>query len=306
MRASRLLAILEMLQVRGLLTAADLARELGVSERTVYRDLAGLAAAGIPVRGERGEGGGYRLADGFRADRFGAFPTGPAAELGLGALLAATRLKAAAGVPGTMDALLARAGQRLYPHGGGWIHSSARNRRHLQVIAGAVWDDRRLHLTYRDGRAALRTVDPLGLVHEAGSWYLVAAQGGIPGVFGIDRIVEVERTQIPASRPDGFDLAGFWSSRKRAGGTRRQGFATKVRLGPLAQRYRDGLGALSPASSQDHVTDADGWIRQTLLFDDRRLAVAALLALSPHVEILEPASLRDDLAGIAEQIIERV
>ena len=109
-RASRLVAILLHLQARGRLTAAELAKELEVSERTIYRDLFELGAAGVPIYGERGKGGGYRLLDGYRtnltgltAEEAGALlmsgAPGPAAELGLGSLLAATRLKLIAAVP---------------------------------------------------------------------------------------------------------------------------------------------------------------------------------------------------------------
>ncbi len=51
--------------------------------------------------------------------------------------------------------------------------------------------------------------------------------------------------------------------------------------------------------------DSDGWERQTLVFDDQRLACAALMALAPDVEVLEPASLREELAGIARLLVAR-
>ena len=101
-RASRLLSFLLLLQARGHMTASQLADELEVSVRPIYRDAEALVAAGIPLRGSSGPEGGYRLLDGFRtrltglteSEAKGLFLTGmsgPAAELGLGAAMASAR-----------------------------------------------------------------------------------------------------------------------------------------------------------------------------------------------------------------------
>src|SRR5579871_4300835 len=56
-RSTRLLAVLQALRGRRVpVVAATLARELGVSERTIYRDIAALIAQGAPIRGEAGLG----------------------------------------------------------------------------------------------------------------------------------------------------------------------------------------------------------------------------------------------------------
>src|SRR6187549_79279 len=71
MRADRLVAILLMLQTRGRITAAEVAEELEISERTARRDLDALGVAGLPVYSQQGRGGGWELAGGGKTDLSG-------------------------------------------------------------------------------------------------------------------------------------------------------------------------------------------------------------------------------------------
>ena len=147
MRASRLLSLLLMLQTRGRMTAQQLAEELEVSVRTIYRDMDALAESGVPVYADRGPDGGYSLLEGYRTRLTGmtaeeadalalAGMPEAAAELGLSRVLAAAQLKVSAALPSTVrKKLLAARARCLTPHK--WSLCAACDPRWLSF--GAHW-----------------------------------------------------------------------------------------------------------------------------------------------------------------------
>ncbi len=154
------MSLVLLLQARGGMTAAELSRELEVSERTVHRDVLALSEAGVPVYADRGRGGGYRLLDGYRtrltgldrAEAEALFLSGvPEAlrEMGLGEVAATARLKASAALsPGLRDAP-ATAAQRFHLDAPGWFASERPPPAALAPLARAVWGDHPVTALYR-------------------------------------------------------------------------------------------------------------------------------------------------------------
>lgn len=158
MRADRLLSLLMLLQTRGRVSARQLARELEVSERTIYRDIIALSVAGVPVYGQAGPDGGYQLLDSYRTSLTGLSESetralfmlnmpGLLAKLGLSQDLKAAMLKLAAALPESRRQEEERVRQR-YSIDASWGSQAEEPLPHLQTIQQAVWEDRKLVITY--------------------------------------------------------------------------------------------------------------------------------------------------------------
>jgi predicted DNA-binding transcriptional regulator YafY len=314
-RASRLLSILLLLQARGRMTARQLADELEVSPRTIYRDVESLHAAGIPLYGDAGHAGGYRLLDGFRtrltgltADEADTFVLagmpGPAAELGLGEAVAALQLKLQAALPAELRSRAARAAQRFHLDAPSWYQDGDRSD-HLAATADAVWRQRRVRVRYRGWAGeATRVLEPLGMVLKGGRWYVVA--GPRPATYRVNQILDLEPLDETFARPDGFDLAAFWRAhvvdfRQRLW----QGEAV-IRLSPSGrERLAQTMGAVvaDAVDASASAPDADGWVTATIPVESPNHTLGELLRVGAGVEVLEPADLRARVAETARSLV---
>ncbi|KOU19281.1 transcriptional regulator [Streptomyces sp. WM6372] len=327
MRADRLLSLLLLLQNRGRMTAPELAAELEVSVRTVYRDIEALGASGVPVQADRGPAGGYRLMDGYRTRLTGltgltdaqagslflAGAPGPAQDLGLGADLAAAQLKLQAALPAALAERARRLQDRFHLDAPAWFRD-ADPVPHLARIAQAVWDQRVLLTHYRrwsgEERAG-RPLHPLGLVLKGGIWYLVArAADERVRSYRVSRFLAVDTSEEGFERPDGFELAAYWAeSARRMEEATRQGTA-RLLLSPRGRRLLPmqfgaaGVRALAGAGPAG-PGDPEGWIRVDLEVESEAVAVGDLLRLGTEAEVLAPPELRRALAATVAALAER-
>jgi predicted DNA-binding transcriptional regulator YafY len=294
MRASRLVQILLLLQDRREATADALATELEVSTRTIYRDVAALQAAGVPLWTESGPGGGIRLLDGWSGRLDGIAPDEAGALFLAGTVAQASVLST---LPRELAARAGRIRERFHVDAPDWF-SRDEPVPHLDVVADAVWTGRRLDLRYGD---ADRRVDPLGLVLKAGRWYLVAAHRGRPRTYRVGRITAAAVRDERAERPPGFDLASWWA-------TSSADFDRAIRRTTVTLRVSPrGLRLLPRAITLPHVDapepDADGWTTLTVPVETDEVAAHQLLALAGHVEVLEPVGVRARLAELGAALV---
>lgn len=317
MRADRLLALLLLLQTHGRMTAGDLARELEVSERTIYRDLDALGAAGVPVYTERGPGGGCALLDSYRTSLTGLTDgevralfmlsqPSPLADLEVGRDLKAALRKLSAALPAGRQDQEAWLRQRLHLD---WSGSAVASRSpHLAALQRAAWEDRRVRVAYRRDDAPHRptferTVDPYGLVAHASEWYVMWGIDSRVQAFPVAGLLAVETLAEAFLRPPGFDLAAVWAAWRDEQEVAQHAYKVRALVAVEAiTRLPLLIGVDADAVP---VASEGGWAAVTLTFASLEDARARLLALGGAVEILTPLPLRLSLADFARQAAAR-
>ncbi len=330
MRAGRLIAEIIRLQEQGPTTAEVLARELEVSVRTIYRDVAELQAAGIPLWTESGPGGGIRLVEGWGAQLssltgteadallLGSAPA--AAQLGLGSVLAAAQSKVRSTLPPELRARAARVAERFFLDAPGWFEQEEALD-HLPTIADAVWSGTRIDVRYqrRPGeRTVARRLDPLGLVQKGGTWYVVARHRHDIRTYRVARCTGVVARDETFERPPGFDLESWWHASARAFDRSMLRATITVRLDGPGRRdvaHVFGVAAAGAMQARPDLRTGDGrrtrddedddWLAFDLPVESHEVAAHQLLQLGPHAEVVAPAALRRHMAAIGRAIAER-
>lgn len=320
MRADRLLALMLMLQARGRCSARELAAELEVSERTIYRDMTALSTAGVPVYTETGRNGGFMLLDDYRTDLTGLtleeiqalsmallahqIPQ-PLTELGIGADLEGALRKLSAALPGRFRLEEQRVRERFVLDPASW--GFGLETPNLPAVQQAVWSDRRLkiHYTTISGSSSEQEVDAYGLAAKAGIWYVVYAR---QGRFHARRIADLIRAQVLDEtfvRVEEFDLQAFWQGWVVTHQQQPLQFEVKARLKAelIPQLAYLFSGHTFQVLEEDTVSQERGWVLVALRFERFEAARNRLLSLGGAVQVIEPFELKVVLRDYAEQVL---
>lgn len=310
MRADRLVAILLLLQTRGQVTAAEVAEELEVSERTARRDLDALGVAGLPIYSVQGRNGGWRLLGDGTTDLSGlTAQEARALFLVAGPQSASPELRAALrklvrALPESFRSEAEAASGAVVVDPTGWDDGSIPRSSPpplLDAVQGAVIAGRQLHLDYvsRDGSVTRRVIHPLGLASKGVRWYLVADTDAGMRTFRVDRMQAIEPTGEPVVRPQGFDLAEAWRLITGEIDRIRAPLQVDARVAPHAVGWcRGAFGTrlqIGPA-------DDDGRINVEIRAHSIGSIAHELAGFGGLVEVLSPSEVRDALAGIAAEL----
>ena len=296
MRADRLIRLLLLLQRRGRVTAAEVATELEVSERTARRDLEALSMSGVPLYSTHGRGGGWQLIGGATTDLTGLsaaeakalfLAVGPAIE-GLPVLRSAMeKVTGALPVPFRADAEAAAGAVKVDPDGWSQVGGNG-DRPILDLLTTTVVEGRKARIDYEGPRGPRRTrvVHPLGLVTKRNVWYLVAdTQRGLR-TFRVSRVRSAVMLDEAVVRPPDFDLDLAW-----------EGIVTTVRgdldsrvpvefladdskLGPIRWMVADRL--------QEHDPSPDGRVGFTVAAYSARSFAGQIAGFGSSIELINP------------------
>ena len=284
---SRLLDLLELLQNRPVTSGGQIAERLAVDRRTVRRYITALQELGIPVEGERGPGGGYRMRPGYRLPPL--MLTGDEAAIVVLGLMAARRLglEAADGAGGTVGQALAKISRVLPgplrsrieavqatvsftipPRPGVPAAGDA-----IPALAEAIWQGRRVRAGYQSPGRSLtaREFSPHGLVIHSGYCYLAAYDHDRHALrtFRLDRMRHITVTGKPAiAPPPGFDAVTYISrSLARTPWPWQVEVLLDAPLSQVAQQLPATLAELTPAGGgtllRMRVTSLD-WMASVL------------------------------------------
>lgn len=309
--ASRLLTLLELLQSRPGVTAAQLAERLEVTGRSVRRYITTLQDLGIPVQAGRGRYGGYRLRPGYKLPPL-LFTDDEALAVTLG-LLAARQM----GLEGTAQAVegaLAKV-ERVLPQA---VRSRVQalqtavtldapaptpaSAEHLSLLSAAAHEGRSVWLRYasRGGEPTKRLVDPYGLARREGRWYLVGHchLRGEPRVFRLDRVLQVEPRDGRFARPAEFDALAF-AVRSFAA------MPERWLVEALLSTSLAAAQAIVPATFATLEDTPDGVLLRA--YDgDLDHAARFLVGLGCPFRVLDPPELRDALRRLTSEIAHAV
>lgn len=313
MRADRLLAMIMLLQARGKMTAHVLAAELGVSRRTILRDVDALSFAGIPIYTEGGHGGGIALDENYRVTLTGlkeaeartlflASNERLLKDIGLGEAAESTLLKLFAALPAPHQPSVDFIRQRIHIDPVWWWHD-------LQPLPfwpelqQAVNEDRCIQVVYENynGQVAEYVLEPYSLVAKASLWYLIARREGDLRTYRVSRLQRVTLLDTHFRRPDDFDLPTYWQDHVQDFLASLTGFAFTLRID--SRRMASAKWYTPGRTEIVEPPGSDGWLTVRFWVESIDIAEMFVISMGAQVTVVEPAELRAKVLDTAREIL---
>lgn len=308
-RIDRLVGIILLLQGRRVTTAEEIAAHFETSIRTVYRDIAALGEAGVPIVAEAGIG--YTLARGYHMPPV-MFTEEEAAALVIGAevteQVADESLKRSIGgallkIRSVLTADRRDYVSRLERAVSVQFGHSTKFGTDLMPIQDAVVRRRCVKLNYNAGRRGditERVVEPLGVVFYAQQWHLIGWCRLRTGMrdFRLDRVDRWEVLKETFDGHEGFSMQDFLSKET-------QGMEMTPAVLRVAPEVLEYFRAHAPSSALREEKMADGWIRIEILSFAPRYLTSWLLSFGTRIRVESPPELREQLQAEARAVLSQ-
>jgi predicted DNA-binding transcriptional regulator YafY len=306
---SRVLTVLELLQSRPSITGPELAACLEMDVRTVRRYITHLQDVGIPVEGNIGRHGGYRLRPGFKLPPL-IFTEEEATSIVLG-LLASPWLEigqSAVAIEGALAkvsrVLPLRARERLQAVSSHLVfhshHQHARPDSSLVIdISGAIQASQRIAIDYRSSRneSTHRTIEPYSMSGWQGRWYLVGYCCLRQGyrTFRLDRIEQIQILPEIFEKASDFDYEAFMKEKWK-----QSGVLMEVEFETDLPTVRDKIPALYGTLTEL----PNGGVLLQERYEDVEGMVRYLMALRLPFIVRNPPELREAFQRMGERMIQ--
>jgi len=319
MRAARLLSLLFEIEARPGATADEVARQLGVSVRTVYRDVAALQASGVPLYGIAGRGGGLHLVEGYRsrsatlrADEAAALLIGVvpvvAEQLGLAEPLDRAQRKVFAQLGDALGSGVEVERSQVLIDPIGWYRAPD-EAPHLAAIVSALRTHTAVTIRYRrwqEPTLVRRRVEPHGLVLKAGAWYVMARNKRSIRTYRVNQIVGV-RPSTTTFVPDAtFDLPTAWNTFVEEFRERLNVLTAEVRLTRAGRDWLRSEGdpavVAAIAAQVGTQSDDDRPLVVSLPFESIERAASDILRLGLEARAVNPPELVRRIKHIVAQL----
>ena len=316
MRADRLLSVILLLQTHGKMTTHQLANELGVSRRTILRDIEALCFSGIPVYGEGGHGGGVALDEQYRTTLTGLNTLEVQSlfvsqndqilqEVGLGDAGQRLLLKLQAALPKSQHSTADHIRQRLMIDPTWWWRDS-----NIPVfwddLQNAVYEDRLIETTYEnyDGKITERVLAPYSLICKSSLWYLLAEHNQELHNYRVSRFHSLRVLNQTYLRRLDFDLPTYWQTKLQGFVDDFSDYRCTLRIHPQRIAFVKGLmaGRWETIGSADN----DGWVTMRFKMDSDQLAKMLIFSLAGNVDIIAPAELRESVLDQTHVLLDHL
>src|SRR5699024_673081 len=306
MKAERLIKILLILQHGEMINTRTLANELGVSERTIHRDMESLSLVGIPVYSERGVAGGWRLVDDWKhklsylkekeiISLFLPSSEKVIADLNLDLSIDELKQKLLLSVPDHVKESALKLSELIHIDTSPWRNSQEKMK-YMDLVQQAVMGNKKLIIHYEKSNQEEKTYEiaPLGLVAKGNTWYLVATNEQKEyRNYRVSRILDVQELEERFNRPDDFVLADYWKDSKKKFIQSLPEFRVEVETSQHILNRIMFTGHFVRHVKSSSVQHENKWVPVSLSFPTEEEAINFILGFGNQMKVIDPLYLQD-------------